>query len=190
MGSLRVWNLYIAIAVPYSVESSGRVGMLLSCREDFWGDSPSWFEPAALWHEACGLYGSINRRFLARRGIRIAVRTVHIGSVVLFMSAVFSGTDPHSSGFVLVLSGFYLVSDKLLRDGLAHFRYLSFWVVFLKLVALCAGLIYRPILLESLWACLILGSLISHAPGTIRHFALWGKSGPCADKSSLESRAI
>jgi len=118
----------------------------------------------------------------------VVVRTAHIGAVVLFMGAVLSGSRSGAGGMALGVTGIYLVVDQMIRDGAAHLRYLVFWAVFAKVGALLFGILNPEWLVHSLWFCLVVGGLISHAPGQVRHFALWGGSGPCAHEQSRIKR--
>ncbi len=120
------------------------------------------------------------RRFPGQRGIRILVRTAHIGAVVLFMGAVLGGSRSVVGAAALGGTGIYLVIDQMIRDGSAHFRYVAFWAVILKILALTLGILNPDWLVAALWFCLVVGGLISHAPGRVRHHALWGEKGPCA----------
>jgi hypothetical protein len=120
------------------------------------------------------------RTFSGQRGIRIALRTVHIGGAAMLLGAISFGGDPGRWPWALLLSGLLIMADDLFKYGLAWLRWMNFWVLAFKVAFLAAG-IFRPDLLKwALWTALILGSLISHAPGSIRHRALWGKRGPCA----------
>jgi hypothetical protein len=115
-----------------------------------------------------------------QRVIRISLRTLHIGAAAMTMGAVFFGGDPGSWPMLLMATGLGILSDDLYKYGLDWMRWLNFWVLAFKLTLLGVAL-YRPDFLKvAMWSALILGSLISHAPGKIRHAALWGKSGPCA----------
>ncbi len=122
----------------------------------------------------------MSRRFRGQRGIRTMVRTAHIGGVVVFMGAILGGGFSVVGGVVLGLTGVYLVVDQLIRDGSAHIRFAVFWAVVLKISALTVGFLHAAWLVPCLWFCLIVGGLISHAPGSVRHFSLWGEGGPCA----------
>jgi hypothetical protein len=132
---------------------------------------------------------AMSRVFRGQRTIRILFRTVHIGSVVTFMGAVLCGQTPTGSLHLLLFSGAYLVAEQFYRYGPAYLRFASFWTVVTKVAILMLGLLVPQALVSTLWASLILGSLISHAPGRVRHFSLWGAVGPCAaSKPTRECR--
>ncbi len=83
---------------------------------------------------------------------------------------------------LLALSGAGIVADELLKYGLDWLRYLQAWVVLAK-VGLCAfGALHPEWLLHALFLALVLGSVISHAPGRVRQFALRGTPGPCGQR--------
>ncbi len=73
----------------------------------------------------------------------------------------------------MVGSGLIIVADDLYKYGMAWLRYLQAWAVIAKLALLMVGLLAHDWLVHSLLAALVVGSLISHAPGRIRHFSLW-----------------
>jgi hypothetical protein len=120
------------------------------------------------------------RKFSGQRPLRIAIRTIHIASVVLFFGAFLYGESPRASGMALVLSGAYLMADQVYRDGRDYFRYLSFWVIFIKILVFAFALYFREYMVLALWVVLALGSLVSHAPGSFRHYSIFGEKGPCA----------
>ena len=122
----------------------------------------------------------MTRRFPGQRALRIAVRTAHIAAAVVLLGAVTWGHDPGASLLAVLLTGFLLVADDLYRYGPDWFRWVQSWVILGKLlvVALAAT---EP---WALWTALVLGSVISHAPGTVRQRPLWGRPGPCAVKGS------
>jgi hypothetical protein len=78
-----------------------------------------------------------------------------------------------------LLSGGAMVAEALVRYGTDWLRFVGSWVVLFKLallvLALWSGMALWPLLLA-----LLLGSVISHAPGRIRQHALWGEDGACA----------
>ncbi len=114
-----------------------------------------------------------------RRAVRITARTVHLGAVIIIVGGAFWEHEPSADWLaVLVLSGGIIMADDLYRRGEAYFRWVQFWGIALKLAAVGVGVAYPPLLLPSLAVAVILGSVVSHVPGSVRHRALWGENGP------------
>ena len=122
----------------------------------------------------------------AQRIVRTIIRTIHIGSVVMFMGSHLFSSSPGVALNVLIVTGLYLMFDQYIRDGADYFRYATFWSTLFKVFLLGLGFFMPKYMAGALWGCLIVGSMISHAPGKIRHYAVWGRPGPCA---SVEDEA-
>ncbi|HJN74692.1 MAG TPA: hypothetical protein QGF58_12235 [Myxococcota bacterium] len=130
------------------------------------------------------------RRFPGQRAVRIALRTAHIASIVLLVGAATFGEPIDDWLELALLTGGLLVLEELFRYGLHWFRWLQSWVVVGKLALLLCVLTLPAYQLPALWTALVLGAIISHAPGAVRQFAIFGDPGPCATKgaqSCLES---
>jgi hypothetical protein len=56
-------------------------------------------------------------------------------------------------------------------------------VILAKLALLWVGLMVPALLPWALWTAVILGGIISHAPGVVRQYGVWGEAGPCARKA-------
>ena len=124
------------------------------------------------------------RRYPGQRPLRIAIRTLHIAAAVMVLGAVVFSGDPGSWTYILVFSGLGIVADDLYRYGLDWLRYLQGWCVLIKVGLLIVGTLHPPVLGTCLWTALVIGALISHAPGEIRQYAFWGPPGPCATRKS------
>lgn len=123
-------------------------------------------------------------RFPGQRALHILVRTAHIGASSMVLGSVMLGVAP--GGWVLAagLTGLYLISDDVYKYGADWFRFLQSWAIALKLLALFIGALIPAALPACLWTALILAGLISHAPGAIRQYPLWGEPGPCAQRKT------
>lgn len=124
------------------------------------------------------------RRSDPHRWLSIGIRTLHLASVV----GVFSAPSPDAWAALLLGSGALLIADDLWRFGLDWLRWVQAWVILGKLgvFGVCA-LAGHPVV--GLWAALVLGSLISHAPGALRHAPLLGAPGPCAGHACASPKA-
>jgi len=127
------------------------------------------------------------RTYPGQRLVRILLRTGHIAAAALVIGSAVRGEHPQDSILALLLTGGAITLDFIWRDGEDWFRFLGSWVVLLKLVLMTAALVWPDFLEWACWSALVLGGLISHAPGRIRQLPLWGAAGPCASAKSAES---
>ncbi|MFN7144758.1 MAG: hypothetical protein ACK4YP_13360 [Myxococcota bacterium] len=119
------------------------------------------------------------RRSTPHRYLGVFVRTAHLAGVVGVFAAAWRGAPAGVWADLVLVSGGALVADELWRFGLDWLRWTQAWAIVAKLVAFaaCYG-VGEP--MAGLWAAFLLGSLISHAPGELRHAPLFGAPGPCA----------
>ncbi len=75
------------------------------------------------------------------------------------------------------------MGTELGRHGLDWVRYAQGQATLVKVALLLFGFASPAAVLPALWGALVVGSLISHAPGWVRHYALWGADGPCRVKA-------
>lgn len=116
----------------------------------------------------------MGKHYRGQRLVRITARTVHIGAAAVVLGAAVWGHDALEWGGVLMASGLVIVADDVVKHGRSYLRYAQSWAVLAKLVLLAIGLAWPVILVPCLVGALVVGSLISHAPGAIRHFPVWG----------------
>jgi hypothetical protein len=118
------------------------------------------------------------RRYPGQRWLRIAFRTLHIAAAAMLLGAAHyaSPADALGSDFVALLvgSGAAILLDDAYRYGGKWVRMAQFWVAVVKVALLAIGLLVPGALIVCLWAALLLGSVISHASGEVRHFRVWG----------------
>ncbi len=124
----------------------------------------------------------MERRFPGQRALRIGLRTLHLAAMAVLVGAAIHGTDLELGLVGTLATGMALSGEALWRYGRDWFRWLQAWVVMAKLLLLVAALAWPAWRMEALWAALAAGSIISHAPGRIRQWPLWGEPGPCARK--------
>ena len=122
------------------------------------------------------------RHYPGQRTLRITARTLHIASVAVVLGAVLFEGEPGGWLYTLVFSGLAIVADDFYRYGVDWLRYLQGWGVLLKIGLLIVGTLHIELLEACLWTALVIGSVLSHAPGSIRQKALWGAPGPCATR--------
>jgi len=114
------------------------------------------------------------RGFRGERTLRITARTLHIGAAAVVMGAVlFDGVAGHWTP-ILVFSGLLIMIDDLYKHGVIYVRTAQAWVIALKLGLLALAVPFPHLLPAALWSSIVLGSVISHAPGSVRYRVLWG----------------
>jgi hypothetical protein len=119
------------------------------------------------------------RRSTPHRYLSVAVRTAHLAGVVGVFGAAWRDAPAGPWADLVLLSGAALVADELWRFGLDWLRWTQAWVLGAKLLAFAAlYAVGEPV--AGLWVAFLLGSLIAHAPGELRHAPLVGGPGPCA----------
>lgn len=112
------------------------------------------------------------------RYVSVLVRTAHLASVVGVFSSALAGAPWGPWVAPLGISGLLLIGDDLWRFGVDWLRFLQAWVVLGKLgIFLIFAAHDAPV--AGLWIAFLLGSIISHAPGELRHLPLFGDPGPC-----------
>jgi len=87
---------------------------------------------------------------------------------MLLGAAAFHGS-PGAWPAVTIASGLVIVGDDLFKWGTLYLRMLQAWVIFAKLGLVALGVAVPALWLPSLWMVLVLGSVVSHAPGGLRH---------------------
>ena len=123
-------------------------------------------------------------KYRGQRWVRIGARTVHLVSVMFVGGNAIIGRPLDSVALdMLILSGCSLLADDALRYGPSLLRYLHFWAVVAKIGLLSIALVKPEWTLSLLVAAVVVGSIISHAPGKVRQWAWVGDPGPCAKRS-------
>lgn len=84
-------------------------------------------------------------------------------------------------------TGAALIGEELYRYGTDWFRWLQSWVILSKVCLLALALVHGDTV--ALWAALVAGAVISHAPGVVRQWPLWGDAGPCAQRAQDKMEA-
>jgi len=114
------------------------------------------------------------------RAIRIGLRPLPIGAVAMVLGAVAFGGNAGSWWSLLVLSGGGIIASDLYKHGIDWFGYACGVAALAKFALLFVGLLLPSLMLPCLWGCLIIGAVISHAPGSVRHAGVLGRPGPCS----------
>lgn len=118
-------------------------------------------------------------RSTPHRLLGVLVRTAHLAGVVGVFAAARTGgpAGPWAAG--VVVTGLALAADELWRHGLDWLRWAQAWALGAKLVVFAGAVAWgRPEV--GFWAALVVGSVVSHGPGALRHRGVVGAPGPCA----------
>ena len=126
-------------------------------------------------------------RYPGQRALRITARTVHLVSMALVVGGAVFDEIGTTWLAVLVVSGGAIVADDVYKYGDDWFRFAQSWAVLTKLILMAIALAFPQVAVGMLIAAVVVGSVISHAPGKIRQAALWGPPGPCATKHDAPS---
>ncbi len=110
------------------------------------------------------------RRYKGQRVVRIGLRTVHIGGACMVLGAAHFAEVPPTAMTVLILSGLGIALDDLYKWGTVYLGMVQSWVVGTKLTLLLVAASVPEALLPCLWTALVLGSVVSHSPGRLRHW--------------------
>lgn len=127
---------------------------------------------------------SSDRHFAGQRTLRIAARTVHLVAVAFVVGAALYGESAPGSGFALVASGAVMVTDDLWKYGADWLRYTQGWAVLLKVGLAVVAALSPPLAIPALVGAIVIGGVVSHAPGKVRQAAVWGPPGPCATRAT------
>jgi hypothetical protein len=113
-------------------------------------------------------------KFLGRRWLSIALRSLHLVGVVLTAITIFASSQHQlAASLTTFVTGVGLFGIELWRNR-QHCRELAGAFVLLKLL-LVLGMILMPSHAAGLfWFLLISSSVISHAPKSFRHKRLFG----------------
>lgn len=119
-------------------------------------------------------------KFPGQRPLRIALRTAHIGAAGLLLGAAhlgqLSALWPGTWG-VLAGTGLGILADDVYRWRAHLPRMLQFWTLLSKLALVGIAASVPGMLEAGLWGALVIGSVVSHASGKLRHKELWGADG-------------
>ena len=112
------------------------------------------------------------RDFPGRRGLNLSLRSLHLTGIVLLGAALLGAGDIAAGASLTLLSGLGMFAgDAWTNPG--HVREVAGCGVLLKL-ALVALMAFVPVLaLPVFWMILVLSTLLSHAPGALRHKRLF-----------------
>ncbi|WP_153147415.1 hypothetical protein [Dechloromonas sp. H13] len=112
------------------------------------------------------------RDFPGRRWLNLSLRTAHLAGVVLLGAALLGHGDTMAGAWLTLLSGLGMFAGDAWANP-AHVREIAGCGVLLKLALLALMAVVPATALAVFWTLLVLSTLLSHAPGALRHKRLF-----------------
>jgi hypothetical protein len=112
------------------------------------------------------------RDFAGKRWLNLGLRTLHIAGIVLLGAALLNGTDASLGAIITFASGLGMFASDTWANPL-QLREVAGFGVLVKL-GLVAWMALQPTLAVNIfWLILVISTLLSHAPGALRHRQLF-----------------
>ena len=111
------------------------------------------------------------RDFPGRRWLNLSLRTAHLAGIVLLGAALLGHGDTTPGAWLTLLSGLAMFAGDAWANP-AHLREVAGCGVLLKLALVALMVIYPASAAPLFWLTLVLSTLLSHAPGALRHHRL------------------
>ena len=112
------------------------------------------------------------RDYPGRRGLNLGLRSLHLVGIVLLGAALLGAGDIALGTWLTLLSGAGMFAgDAWTNPG--HVREVAGCGVLLKLVLVALMAFVPALALPIFWIILVLSTLLSHAPGALRHKRLF-----------------
>ena len=112
------------------------------------------------------------RDFPGRRWLNLSLRTLHLSGIVLLGAGLLGAGNVAAGAWLTLISGLAMFAG----DGWAnpaHLREVAGFGVLAKLALVAVMAAYPSGALPMFWAILVISTLLSHAPGAIRHRRLF-----------------
>ena len=112
------------------------------------------------------------RDFPGKRWLNLGLRTVHIAGIVLLGASLLGGTDSSQGAIIAFVSGLGMFASDTWANPV-QLREVAGFGVLVKL-GLVAGMVLQPSqAMNIFWLILVISTLLSHAPGALRHRQLF-----------------
>lgn len=112
------------------------------------------------------------RDFPGKRWINVILRTLHIGGLVLFGSALLGNGSIALSGTILLSSGIVMFAiDTWSKPG--HVREIAGFGILIKLTLIGLATATPALALPAFWCILAFSTILAHAPRHVRHRRLF-----------------
>lgn len=112
------------------------------------------------------------RDFPGRRWLNLSLRTVHLSGIVLLGAALLGAGEAATAAWLTLISGLAMFAGDAWANP-AHLREVAGFGVVAKLALVTIMVVHPPSALPVFWAILVLSSVLSHAPGALRHRRLF-----------------
>jgi hypothetical protein len=112
------------------------------------------------------------RDFPGRRWLNLSLRTAHLAGIVLLGAALLGAGGITTGAWLTLLSGICMFAGDAWANP-AHAREVAGFGVLVKLALVAAMALYPPVALPLFWSILVISTLLSHAPGSLRHRRLF-----------------
>ena len=112
------------------------------------------------------------RDFPGRRWLNLSLRTVHHSGIILLGAGLLGAGNVTAGAWLTLISGLAMFAGDAWANP-AHLREVAGFGVLAKLALVAVMAAYPSGALPMFWAILVISTLLSHAPGAIRHRRLF-----------------
>jgi hypothetical protein len=112
------------------------------------------------------------RDFPGRRWLNLSLRTIHLAGIVLLGAALVGAGEVRTAAWLTLISGLAMFAGDIWANP-AHLREVAGFGVLAKLLLVAVMVAHPSLALAIFWAVLVLSTLLSHAPGALRHRRLF-----------------
>ena len=112
------------------------------------------------------------RDFPGRRWLNLSLRTAHLSGIVLLGAGLLGAGNVTAGAWLTLISGLAMFAGDAWANP-AHLREVAGFGVLAKLALVALMVAHPPLALPVFWAILVLSTLLSHAPGALRHRRLF-----------------
>jgi hypothetical protein len=112
------------------------------------------------------------RELPGRRWLNLSLRTVHLAGIVLLGAALLGAGEAGTAAWLTLISGLAMFAGDAWANP-AHLREVAGFGVLAKLALVSLMVAHPASALPVFWAILVLSTLLSHAPGALRHRRLF-----------------
>ena len=112
------------------------------------------------------------RDFTGRRWLNLSLRTVHLCGIVLLGAGLLGAGNVAAGAWLTLISGLAMFAGDAWANP-AHLREVAGFGVLAKFALVAIIVVHPPSALPVFWVVLVLSTVLSHAPGALRHRRLF-----------------
>jgi hypothetical protein len=112
------------------------------------------------------------RDFPGRRWLNLSLRAVHLSGIVLLGAALLGAGETGGAAWLTLVSGLTMFAGDAWVNP-AHLREVAGLGVLAKLALVAVVVAHPPAALPVFWTVLVFSTMLSHAPGALRHRRLF-----------------